>query len=62
MTFAIALKGEIRKNFSDITKAKEVLGFNPQIDLESGLAEMLPEVKAGISGKDRGGYASISVQ
>jgi len=32
--------GEIRKNFSDITKAKERLGFHPEVDLEQGLEEL----------------------
>lgn len=34
-----ANKGEIRRNYCDITKAKEVLGFEPQYDLEIGLRE-----------------------
>ncbi len=37
ITFTSPMKGEIRKNFSDITKAKEALGFSPQAKLESGL-------------------------
>jgi UDP-glucose 4-epimerase len=37
ITFTYPMKGEIRKNFSDITKAKEALGFSPQAKLESGL-------------------------
>lgn len=37
ITFTSPMKGEIRKNFSDITKAKEILGFSPQMKLKSGL-------------------------
>lgn len=37
ITFTSPMKGEIRKNFSDITKAKEALGFSPQVKLEAGL-------------------------
>ena len=37
ITFTSAMKGEIRKNFSDIKKAKEILGFSPQMKLESQL-------------------------
>jgi UDP-glucose 4-epimerase len=35
-----AVKGEIRQNFSDIGKARRVLGFVPKTDLEAGLREM----------------------
>jgi UDP-glucose 4-epimerase len=34
-------RGEICKNFSDITKARERLGFCPKVDLEQGLKELL---------------------
>jgi len=34
-----ANKGEIRRNYCDITKARKVLGFEPEYDLESGLRE-----------------------
>jgi len=37
ITFTSAMKGEIRKNFSDITKAREILGFSPQMKLETQL-------------------------
>jgi UDP-glucose 4-epimerase len=30
-------KGEVRRNFSDITKARRVLGFEPKHDLKTGL-------------------------
>jgi UDP-glucose 4-epimerase len=34
-------RGEIRKNFSDITKARERLGFRPKVDLEFGLKSLI---------------------
>lgn len=30
-------KGEVRRNFSDISKARRLLGFEPQVSLEEGL-------------------------
>lgn len=30
-------KGEVKRNFSDISKAREMLGFEPRVDLEGGL-------------------------
>ena len=30
-------KGEVRRNFSDISKARKMLGFEPKFDLETGL-------------------------
>lgn len=33
-------KGEIRRNYSDITKARRVLGFEPKIKLREGLKEL----------------------
>jgi len=39
--FKGARKGEIRKNFSDIRKAKKILGFKPRIELDSGLKELI---------------------
>ena len=33
-------KGEIRKNYSDIRKAKAILKFNPEIDLEGGIRDI----------------------
>ena len=32
--------GEIRRNYSDITKARNLLGFEPEIDLQDGLQVM----------------------
>ncbi|MFP4116391.1 MAG: GDP-mannose 4,6-dehydratase [Candidatus Aenigmatarchaeota archaeon] len=34
-------EGEIRRNFADISKAKEVLGFEPSVGIEEGLRETL---------------------
>jgi UDP-glucose 4-epimerase len=31
--------GEIRRNYSDITKARKMLGYEPEVDLSEGLAE-----------------------
>jgi UDP-glucose 4-epimerase len=33
--------GEIRRNYSDITKARRMLGYEPEVDLSDGLAECL---------------------
>ncbi|MFX0201986.1 MAG: NAD-dependent epimerase/dehydratase family protein, partial [Candidatus Hodarchaeota archaeon] len=35
ISFAPERKGEIKRNYSDITKARMVLGFSPQISLEN---------------------------
>lgn len=32
-------KGGVRRNYSDISKARRVLGFEPKWDLETGLEE-----------------------
>jgi UDP-glucose 4-epimerase len=32
-------KGEVRRNFSDITKARKILGFEPKYDLKRGLEQ-----------------------
>jgi len=37
ISFAPERKGEIKRNYSDITKAKEILGFCPQISLKDGV-------------------------
>jgi len=41
-------KGEIKRNYSDITKARRVLGFKPSIKLRDGLKELweLPTTKS----------------
>lgn len=33
-------KGEIRRTYSDISKAREVLGFEPQVELKEGLMQL----------------------
>jgi len=33
--------GDVRRNYSDITKAKTILGFTPQYDLSTGLKETI---------------------
>jgi UDP-glucose 4-epimerase len=38
--FESSRKGEIRKNYSDITKAKDILRFRPKIGLEEGLRDL----------------------
>jgi UDP-glucose 4-epimerase len=40
-------KGEIIQNFSDIEKARSQIHFQPQIQLETGLARLLTENSAG---------------
>ena len=37
ITFAPERKGEIKRNYSDITKAKIIMGFSPQISLKEGV-------------------------
>ena len=37
ISFAAERKGEIKRNYSDITKAKKILGFCPQISLKDGV-------------------------
>lgn len=39
IVFAPPRKGEIRRNYSCIDKAKDILGFEPKIDLDTGLAK-----------------------
>jgi UDP-glucose 4-epimerase len=36
-----ARKGDVHRNFSDISKAKEILGWSPKIDLSAGLKTTL---------------------
>ena len=37
ISFAPERKGEIKRNYSDITKPKRILGFSPQISLKDGV-------------------------
>jgi nucleoside-diphosphate-sugar epimerase len=39
--FTRARAGDIRHSLADTTKARELLGFKPKIELEDGLAELL---------------------
>ncbi|MDD5454375.1 MAG: GDP-mannose 4,6-dehydratase [Candidatus Ratteibacteria bacterium] len=41
IVFKKANKGEIRKNYSDITKAKKLLNFKPTIDIKEGLRDLI---------------------
>lgn len=38
-------RGEMKQNYTDIQKAKEVLGFSPQISLEQGLPKTIEYLK-----------------
>ena len=40
ITFAHERKGEIKRNYSDITEARKIIGFNPQISLKDGVREV----------------------
>jgi UDP-glucose 4-epimerase len=39
------LRGEIERNYSNITKARRILGFEPKINLKKGLEELCESVK-----------------
>ena len=39
LVFEKERRGEVRRSFSDISKAKRVLGFVPKYDLKRGLEE-----------------------
>ena len=39
--FAAARRGDIRHSLADVTKARMLLGFTPEISLEEGLRDML---------------------
>lgn len=39
ISFAPERKGEIKRNYSDITKARKIIGFNPQIVIRDGIRE-----------------------
>jgi len=43
LVFAPSRKGDIRHSLADICKAKEILGFEPQIDLRSGIRKLIEE-------------------
>lgn len=43
LTFGPEMDGEIRRNFSNTGKARDILGFAPKVDLESGLKQTYAE-------------------
>ncbi|MEM2093581.1 MAG: GDP-mannose 4,6-dehydratase [Candidatus Bathyarchaeia archaeon] len=47
-TFAKPRPGDIKHSYADISKAKRLLGFNPKINLEQGLKELL-KLKTSLS-------------
>ena len=52
--------GDIAHNVADIQKAKEILGFNPNIDLKNGLIEFCKWVMD--EDKDNGGYEKSLIE
>ena len=40
--------GDIRHCFADITRAREVLGYEPQVSFNAGLEELAPEPQIGL--------------
>jgi len=40
ISFASERKGEIKRNYSDISRAKSILGFEPEVSLEDGVKEV----------------------
>jgi len=40
ISFAPERKGEIKRNYSDIRKARKIIGFNPQIVMRDGIREV----------------------
>lgn len=45
ITFAPQIRGEVRKNFSDISKARKILGFSPRMKLDAQLRTMWIEAQ-----------------
>src|SRR5205823_5280293 len=41
ITYAAALPGDVKRNYSDISKARRLLGFEPRYDLAKGLKKTL---------------------
>ena len=37
--------GDVRDSLADVSKARETFGFNPSIDIESGLREYMEWIK-----------------
>ena len=44
IVFKSARKGEIVRNYSDISKAKKILGFSPKISIDEGLEQIFCEI------------------
>jgi len=44
-----ARRGEVQRNYSDISKARRMLGFSPQVGLEEGVRRTL-DYFLGLSG------------
>jgi len=47
--YAPARAGDIQRSLADISKAREVLGYEPKVSLEGGLRELLGRLKAARS-------------
>lgn len=45
--------GDIRDNYADLTLAREVLGFTPQVDFETGIARFVDWVRGEEPAEDR---------
>ena len=45
ITYETERTGEIKRNYSNIAKAKKVLGFNPQVELRQGLQRLCDNMK-----------------
>ena len=43
-TYKETRKGDIKKSYADISKAKKLLGWNPKTDLETGLKKIFPKI------------------
>ena len=41
VVFGKKRRGEIRRNYSDIKKARRLLGFRPRINLEQGITDLI---------------------
>ena len=37
-------KGDIKKSYADISRAKKLLGWNPDVNLEEGLKKIFPKI------------------
>ncbi len=53
-TFAEARRGDIRRNYSSIEKARDVLGWQPRVGLEEGLARTWSWFQEALEARDGG--------